>query len=77
MPALTSAGGSPIITWLPNQLGVVLKAMTESGSRINLEDLNDEDRALAKELVKRASVQQRVLNREVQELAKRFKGQNL
>ena len=72
-----ATGGSPIITWLPNQLGVVLSAMTEVGAKISLTKLNQHDRVFAQELLKRADSQSRILKREVAELSKRFKGQNI
>jgi len=72
-----ATGGSPIITWLPNQLSVVLSAMTDVGAKLNLSKLGQQDRILANELMKRADTQNRILKREVSELSKRFKGQNI
>ena len=71
-----ATGGSPIITWLPNQLGAVLSAMTGVGSMLKLSQLSQQDRIYAQELLKKADVQNRVLKREVIELSKRFKGQD-
>lgn len=72
-----ATGGSPIVTWLPNQLGVVLSAMADVGEKLDLSQLTQQDKILAKELMKRAASQNRILKREVAELSKRFKGQNI
>ncbi len=72
-----ATGGSPITTWLPNQLGVVLKAMLETGSAINQSALSPADRQLTEELLRKADAQSRVLKREVTELSKKFPGQHL
>lgn len=72
-----ATGGSPIVTWLPNQLAVVLNAMTDAGSKLNLSKLSQHDKIFAQELMKRADTQNRILKREVLELSKRFKGQNI
>ena len=49
--------------------------MVESGSKINTSSLDEEKKKLVQKLLDRASAQQRILDREVRELAKRFKGQ--
>jgi len=72
-----ATGGSPIVTWLPNQLSVVLNAMVETGSKIDLTHLSSQDVLVAQDLVKRADAQSRILKREVVELSKKFKGQDL
>jgi indoleamine 2,3-dioxygenase len=72
-----ATGGSPIVTWLPNQLGVVLTAMTDVGAKLNLTKMGQQDRIFAIELMKRAETQNRILKREVEELSKRFIGQNI
>jgi indoleamine 2,3-dioxygenase len=72
-----ATGGSPIVTWLPNQLGVVLSAMTDVGAKLNLSNMGQQDRILATELKKRSETQNRILKREVAELSKRFIGQNI
>jgi len=70
-----ATGGSPIVTWLPNQLGSVLKSMIDVGSKINLKRLSAPEKTLAEELIERAEVQKRVLDREVKELSKKFPSQ--
>ena len=72
-----ATGGSPITTWLPNQLGAVLKVMVETGNAINMTALSPSDRQLAEELLRKADSQSRVLKREVTELSKKFPGQHL
>lgn len=72
-----ATGGSPIVTWLPNQLGTVLDAMERTGSRINKDKLTPHNRALAEELVERAETQRRVLDREVAALKPKFKNQDI
>ncbi|KAJ3409419.1 hypothetical protein HDV05_004440 [Chytridiales sp. JEL 0842] len=72
-----ATGGSPITTWLPNQLGVVLKAMVETGKMINPEQLTPYHRALSQELSARADAQARILEREVKELKSQFTGQDV
>ena len=38
-----ATGGTPIITWLPNQLGATLDYISEVVSVININELSDED----------------------------------
>ena len=72
-----ATGGSPITTWLPNQLGVVLGIIEDVGKTLNVSKLTAENKALQDELVKRAGSMRRVLIREVDELKKSFAGQDL
>ncbi|KAI8913675.1 hypothetical protein EDD86DRAFT_187255 [Gorgonomyces haynaldii] len=67
-----ATGGSPITTWLPNQLEACLTAMNETVSAINPEELSQGDRRLLDELASRSKAQHRVLVREVAELRARF-----
>ncbi|CAG8438240.1 3341_t:CDS:10 [Ambispora gerdemannii] len=67
-----ATGGSPIITWLPNQLSTVLHQMAKVGQTINYAELSLENRILVGEIVNRASIQERVLKREVSILKDRF-----
>ncbi|KAJ3021503.1 hypothetical protein HKX48_008360 [Thoreauomyces humboldtii] len=66
----TATGGSPIVTWLPNQLGVVLGHMAKTAASIKTDmgSLTPENRALAEEMFERADTQSRILKREVAEL---------
>eukprot|EP01033_Poteriospumella_lacustris_P001454 gene1454-1056_t len=67
-----ATGGSPIVTWLPNQLAAVLTTMTEVSSVVKKEELNSEDAELFERLSNAASTQHRILEREVAELKERF-----
>ncbi|KAJ3195818.1 hypothetical protein HK101_010990 [Irineochytrium annulatum] len=72
-----ATGGSPITTWLPNQLSVVLNAMVEVGAKIDHERLTPYHRALAQELTARGDAQARILEREVAQLKAKFTGQDV
>ncbi|KAJ3106068.1 hypothetical protein HDU97_007071 [Phlyctochytrium planicorne] len=72
-----ATGGSPITTWLPNQLSVVLNAMVHVGNAINPEKLTPYHRALAQELTARGDAQARILEREVKILKAQFTGQDV
>ncbi|KAJ3278906.1 hypothetical protein HDU76_009699 [Blyttiomyces sp. JEL0837] len=72
-----ATGGSPITTWLPNQLAVVLSAMVEVGKAIKEDKLTPYNRALAQELTARADAQGRILEREVAGLKSLFVGQDV
>ncbi|KAL1916654.1 uncharacterized protein VTP21DRAFT_5358 [Calcarisporiella thermophila] len=71
-----ATGGSPIVTWLPNQLSTVLRVMEEVSANINTSTLSPELKGLVEEIGKRAVAQRRVLEREVSELRKIFKDQD-
>ncbi|KAI8074601.1 hypothetical protein BC940DRAFT_249378 [Gongronella butleri] len=71
-----ATGGSPIVTWLPNQLSAVLELLNEVGSGINMEQLSEGNKIRVDEIRKRANAQQRFLNREVAALKERFKNQD-
>lgn len=72
-----ATGGSPITTWLPNQLTAVLKVIEEVSSNLKIDKLSDEHKKLAADLGKRAATQRQILTREVNELKKLFPGQEL
>jgi indoleamine 2,3-dioxygenase len=65
-----ATGGSPILSWLPNQLSVVLKSMVEVGTEAQKEHANssEETQTVILELLHRAKVQARFLEREVMTL---------
>ncbi|RUS20334.1 hypothetical protein BC937DRAFT_95472 [Endogone sp. FLAS-F59071] len=67
-----ATGGSPIITWLPNQLGAVLDTMIDVGSHINPARLDDASKRSVEEISRRANAQKRVLVREVAALREKF-----
>ena len=72
-----ATGGSPITTWLPNQLAVVLNAMVDVGKSIDPAKLTPYNRALSLELTARAEAQARILEREVKMLKTQFKDQDV
>lgn len=67
-----ATGGSPIVTWLPNQLSTVLATMNEVASAVKKDQLSAEHLAMFESLSQAADTQSRVLQREVEELKKRF-----
>ncbi|CAO3671600.1 unnamed protein product [Rhizopus stolonifer] len=71
-----ATGGSPIITWLPNQLGTVLDLLEEISDKIPREHLTEANRIRVEEITKRAQAQRRFLQREVETLKKRFRNQD-
>ncbi|KAJ3114179.1 hypothetical protein HDU96_002445 [Phlyctochytrium bullatum] len=72
-----ATGGSPITTWLPNQLAVVLNAMVEVGRQIKQDELTPYHRHLCEELTIRGDAQARILDREVKQLKQNFTGQDI
>ncbi|OLL25571.1 Indoleamine 2,3-dioxygenase 1 [Neolecta irregularis DAH-3] len=72
-----ATGGSPIITWLPNQLAVVLGSMASTAHQIDSQLLSQENKELLEMLTERAEVQGRILTREVEMLKGQFKDQDL
>ena len=69
-------GGSPIVTWLPNQLSVVLSAMEQVSKAVNKQDLSPELLRTHEILNDRASTQKRVLAKEVELLKVNYPGQD-
>jgi indoleamine 2,3-dioxygenase len=67
-----ATGGSPIITWLPNQLSAVMNQIEIVGNGIDVSKLSPEKKEMNDVLIKRASTQKRILAREVEELKKKF-----
>ncbi|RKP34924.1 hypothetical protein BJ085DRAFT_43082 [Dimargaris cristalligena] len=70
-----ATGGSPIVTWLPNQLSTVLNAINEVSAKLPLSALSGNYRQHIEEIIGRADSQKRVLQREVRELQVRFPNQ--
>jgi indoleamine 2,3-dioxygenase len=64
-----ATGGSPIVTWLPNQLDAVLRQMLVTEAGIDLDALQPQHRVMVEEITLRAEAQQRVLVREVARLS--------
>ncbi|KAI8811729.1 hypothetical protein BJ742DRAFT_795266 [Cladochytrium replicatum] len=72
-----ATGGSPIVTWLPNQLATVLRAIGETSAKIDSAKVSDPaDRKLLEEVRSRAEAQSRILEREVATLKTRFADQD-
>lgn len=64
-----ATGGSPIVTWLPNQLDAVLQQMMLTEAGIDRNALLPQHRVMVEEIALRAEAQQRVLVREVAKLS--------
>jgi indoleamine 2,3-dioxygenase len=75
MPSQVATGGSPIVTWLPNQLSTVLEMIVSIGSVVDTSRLTHDNRDLYDLVTLRAKAQARALQREVAELRKKFPGQ--
>ncbi|GBB92079.1 hypothetical protein RclHR1_01960029 [Rhizophagus clarus] len=67
-----ATGGSPIVTWLPNQLGTILEQMNKISHTIDYNKLTPENKILIDEIINKANAQERVLNREVKFLKQQF-----
>ncbi len=67
-----ATGGSPIITWLPNQLSATLAAMEEVSKAIDPSKLSAEDKKYVESTRPRMEGQVNVLEREVQKLQQQF-----
>ncbi|KAI9597205.1 hypothetical protein BDF19DRAFT_436193 [Syncephalis fuscata] len=65
-----ATGGSPIVTWLPNQLISVLDTMKEVTDNIQMNRLTVDNHTLVADINHRASAEKRTLAREVAQLAK-------
>jgi indoleamine 2,3-dioxygenase len=71
-----ATGGSPIITWLPNQLNAVLDLINQVSDHINKDKLTESNLIRVNEITKRAQAQKRFLDREVANLKTKFKNQD-
>ncbi|KAI8075640.1 hypothetical protein BDF21DRAFT_365486, partial [Thamnidium elegans] len=71
-----ATGGSPIITWLPNQLGAVLDLLDTVSGQIKKDQLTESNLIRVEEITKRAQAQKRFLDREVASLKTKFKDQD-
>ena len=67
-----ATGGSPIITWLPNQLGSVLETMVKIGQNVKKDQLSKEMKETFDQISDRASTQDRILKRELAELKSKY-----
>ncbi|KAJ3177489.1 hypothetical protein HDU85_005856 [Gaertneriomyces sp. JEL0708] len=78
----TATGGSPIVSWLPNQLKTVLEQMENVAQKVEGMEMPGSTRLILEELAERATTQRRVLEREVSRMrgeveAGRFEGAEL
>ncbi|XP_037030629.1 indoleamine 2,3-dioxygenase 1-like [Bradysia coprophila] len=71
-----ATGGSPIVTWLPNQLNAVLDLINEVSDKINRNELSESNLLRVEEITKRAHAQKRFLDREVANFSTKFKNQD-
>jgi len=75
-----ATGGSPIVTWLPNQLGAVLDTMNETlqllDNMTKNKKLDPVKAALKNDMEKRVISQRQLLDREVQELRQKYPNQD-
>ncbi|KAI9281126.1 hypothetical protein BY458DRAFT_487128 [Sporodiniella umbellata] len=67
-----ATGGSPIITWLPNQLVTVLDLLEEISQRISHKQLSEKNKQRVDLITKRAFTQRRCLQHEVEALSKKM-----
>lgn len=71
-----ATGGSPIVTWLPNQLGAVLDLLNDVSAQIDKSKLTESNLIRVEEIARRAQAQKRFLDREVANLKTKFKDQD-
>lgn len=65
-------GGSPIVSWLPNQLGAVMDIMLEVGGSVDKSQLSGERLDTFNKLMSTADAQNRVLRKEVETLKVKY-----
>ena len=67
-----ATGGSPIVTWLPNQLSAVMDVMETVGKTVDVSKLDATHLDIYKRLTETAATQNRVLKREVEALRLKY-----
>lgn len=67
-----ATGGSPIVTWLPNQLSSVMDLLCQVGETVKVSELDDVHAAIYKGVMETATTQNRILKREVEQLRKKY-----
>lgn len=70
-----ATGGSPIVTWLPNQLKAVLDSMIEVLPKINPAKLTAKSKKDLSAIKEKVETQRKVLVKEVEKLKKEYPGQ--
>ena len=67
-----ATGGSPIVTWLPNQLSAVMDLMETICACVDVKNLDAEHAEVFEALSTTAAAQNRVLKREVIALREKY-----
>jgi indoleamine 2,3-dioxygenase len=67
-----ATGGSPIVTWLPNQLSSVMDLLCAVGETVNAAELDAEHADIYKRLMDTATTQNKILKREVEALRVKY-----
>jgi len=67
-----ATGGSPIVTWLPNQLAAVMNLLVGIGKKVDRSKLDTVHADIYDRIMQTAETQLRVLNREVESLRKKY-----
>ena len=65
-----ATGGTPIISWLPNQLSTVLRVMNKVSKNIKTDTLKTEERELVDLIVLRAKDELEALEKQIADLKK-------
>jgi indoleamine 2,3-dioxygenase len=68
-----ATGGSPISTWLPNQLRVVLLSITDAVSQIDTSKATLGQKNFLREIAARVEAEEKILTREVEGFKLKFK----
>ncbi len=67
-----ATGGSPIVTWLPNQLTTVLDVMLQTEQKINRSQVSIGSLLILDEIIERAEAQRKIVAKEVASLRGKF-----
>lgn len=67
-----ATGGSPIVTWLPNQLSAIMDLITKFSADVDTSKLDEEHKAIHQKIQETAETQNRILRREVEALNKKY-----
>eukprot|EP01006_Ploeotia_vitrea_P025865 TRINITY_DN58803_c0_g1_i1.p1 TRINITY_DN58803_c0_g1~~TRINITY_DN58803_c0_g1_i1.p1 ORF type:complete len:474 (-),score=-1.82 TRINITY_DN58803_c0_g1_i1:10-1431(-) len=67
-----ATGGSPIVSWLPNQLSAVMDLIEKFGNEVKAEKLDETHKDIYNRIMSTATAQNRVLKREVEVLREKY-----
>ena len=67
-----ATGGSPIVTWLPNQLSAIMDLITKFSTEVDVSKLDNEHKAIHEKIQSTAETQNRILKREVEALNAKY-----